>query len=77
MIKLIKVNVIYTASDCYFVQISITLYLGIVTICYPTTEKNHPVNQSPVIRLAQAAYRLDQAGPFRLIQASQWMTLAN
>ena len=37
-------NVIHRASNCYFVHASSTLYLGTVTICYPTTEKNHPVS---------------------------------
>ena len=43
LIKSIKVYVIYRASNSYFMQASSTLYLGTVTICYPTTEKNHPV----------------------------------
>ena len=41
---LIRVNVIHRASNCYLVQTSNIHYFGTVTICYPTTEKNHPVD---------------------------------
>ena len=44
LIKPIEVYVIYRASNSYFMQASSTLYFGTVTICYPTTEKNHPVD---------------------------------
>ena len=43
LIKRIRVNVIYRASNFYLVQTSSTLYLGTVITPYPTTEKNHPV----------------------------------
>ena len=43
LIKYIKVNVIHRVSNCYLAQTSSTLYWGTVTICNPSTEKNHPV----------------------------------
>ena len=43
LIKRIRVNVIYRASNFYLVQTSSTLYLGTVITPYPTTEKNLPV----------------------------------
>ena len=49
LIKYIKVNVLHTASNCYVAQTSSTLYWGTVTICNPSTEKNHPVCLKPDI----------------------------
>ena len=58
LIKYIRVNVIHRVSNCYLAQTSSTLYWGTVTICNPSTEKNHPVCRKPEICISN---RLEMA----------------